>query len=167
MQSFGTATGSPCCRRSAADEVIALSPSPIDAAALAEAFGREVEDAGAIATFTGIVRRDGGKDVEALYLDHAPGMTERAIRNAVDEAKARWPLVRVEVVHRIGKIPAGEAVVFVAAAAAHRRAAFEACDFLVDFLKTDAPFWKKQISRTGEEWIEPRAEDYDDRGRWR
>ena len=147
--------------------MIRLATAPIDAATLTDEFMRKIGDAGAVATFAGIVRQDGEKAVEALFLDHAPGLTEHAIARAVAEARSRWPLIGCLVVHRVGRIEVGETVVFVATAAAHRRGAFEACDFLMDFLKTDAPFWKKQISRRGDEWIEPRAEDYTDRDRWR
>ena len=147
--------------------MIRIDETPLDPAALTAEFMRSVGDAGAVATFSGIVRREGDHAVDALFLDHAPGLTRAAIENAVKKACARWPLINHLVAHRVGRVGSGETVVFVATAAAHRRAAFEACDFLMDFLKTDAPFWKKQISRRGDEWIEPRAEDYTDRDRWR
>ena len=147
--------------------MIILSATAIDSAALAADFARDLADAGAIATFTGLVRRDGDESVDALFLDHAEGMTERAIEGALDDARRRWPLIKALIAHRVGRVEAGEPIVFVATAASHRRAAFEACDFLMDFLKTDAPFWKKQIGRSGGQWIEPRAEDYTDRDRWR
>ncbi len=155
------------CRPSAAGEMIILSHEPIDPLTLGGDFARDVEDAGAIASFTGIVRKDGRKEVSALFLDHASGLAEQEIGKALTEAKTRWPLIKVLIAHRVGRVETGQPVVFVATAAAHRRAAFEACDYLVDFLKTDAPFWKKQIGRSGEEWIEPRGEDYADRNRWR
>lgn len=147
--------------------MIKLSPEPIDPVALGAEFQSGVKGAGAIATFIGLVRPEVDRAVEALFIDHAPSLTESAIKEAVGEARDRWPLIAVTVVHRIGRIEAGAPIVFVATAAAHRRAAFESCDFLMDYLKTDAPFWKKQIGRGGGEWIEPRAEDYIDRGRWR
>jgi len=147
--------------------MIILSPTPIDPAALGARFAAGLGGAGAIATFTGLVRREGDLNVEALDLDHAPGITEDAIKGAVDEALGRWALLDILIAHRIGRVAVGDAVVFVATAAGHRRAAFQSCDFLMDFLKTDAPFWKKQISRSGDQWIEPRAEDYTDRSRWR
>lgn len=144
-----------------------LTQDPIDPSALLRDFSRGLDDAGAIATFVGLVRQDGDEAVEALVLDHRPGLTEAAIARAAAEAGDRWPLRKIMIVHRVGRIAVGEAVVFVATAAAHRRAAFEACDFLMDFLKTDAPFWKKQIGRSGDRWIEPRAGDYSDRARWK
>lgn len=144
--------------------MILLEPQSFDPYAHLAAFSREAGGAGAIASFIGIVRCEGG--VRALFLDHFPGVTERAIRDAAAEAERRWPLLGLRIAHRIGETPVGEPVVLVATAAAHRRAAFEACDFLMDYLKTDAPFWKKEISGAGEVWIEPRAEDYADRARW-
>lgn len=147
--------------------MIRLSPEPIDPVALGAGFQSELKGAGAIATFVGLVRPEGDKAVEALFIDHAPGLTESAIEEAVGEARDRWPLIAVTIVHRVGRVDAGAPIVFTATAADHRRAAFESCDFLMDYLKTDAPFWKKQIGRSGDEWIEPRAEDYADRGRWR
>ncbi|MCB2113968.1 MAG: molybdenum cofactor biosynthesis protein MoaE [Parvularculaceae bacterium] len=147
--------------------MISLSPEPIDAAALQAGFLAGLGDAGAAVSFTGIVRGEGARNVEALYLDHAPPLTGPAIEKALETAAAKWPLIKTLIVHRIGRVEVGAPIVFVATAAAHRRAAFEACEFLMDFLKTDAPFWKKQICRGGEEWIEPRSEDYADRERWR
>jgi len=147
--------------------MIRLSQEPIDIAALQAEFLAELDDAGGAASFAGFVRRDGDKNVEALFLDHAPALTEPAIERALETATVRWPLIKAYIVHRVGRVPVGAPIVFVATASAHRRAAFEACDFLMDFLKTDAPFWKKQICRGGEEWIEPRPEDYADRERWR
>lgn len=147
--------------------MILLSEDPLDPHALALEFAAGVSDAGAIATFTGVVRTEREREVEALYLDHAPGLTEREIERAAAEAKARWPLIDLVIAHRVGRVEAGDAVVFVATASEHRRAAFDACDFLVDFLKTDAPFWKKEIGRAGERWIEPTEKDYNDRNRWR
>jgi len=147
--------------------MILLSSSPIDPAALQAEFLSDLDDAGAVASFTGFVRRDGAKLVAALEIDHAPTLTRAAIEGAVAQALSRWPLMKVSVVHRVGRVATGDPIVFVATASAHRRPAFEACDFLMDFLKTDAPFWKKQIGGAGEEWIEPRDEDYTDRERWR
>ena len=93
-------------------------------------------------------------------------MTERGIEKAMTEAEARWPLMAIKVIHRTGEMAPGEAIVFVATASAHRRAAFEAADFLMDYLKTEAVFWKKEATPEGEHWIEPRSQDYEDRARW-
>lgn len=147
--------------------MIALSFDEIDPVGLYGTFAAGVKSAGAIVTFTGSVRSDGERDVLALVLDHAPGLTDSEIAAAAAATRKRWSLIDLMIVHRVGKVGVGEAIVFVAAAAAHRRPAFEACDFLVDYLKTDAPFWKKEIRRTAEEWIEPTGQDYIDRDRWR
>lgn len=142
-----------------------LAGESFDPYAHLAAFSREVAGAGAIASFIGLVRFEGG--VRALYIDHFPGVTEAAITAMVDEARSRWPLLASLIVHRTGEVAAADPVVLVAAAAAHRRAALEACDFLMDHLKTDAPFWKKEIYQSGSVWIEPRVEDHRDRNRWR
>jgi molybdopterin synthase catalytic subunit len=147
--------------------MIELAEHAIDPAALVKSFSERAAGAGAIVSFQGIVRSEGGKAVEALFLDHAPTLTIRAIKGAVDEARGRWRLIDCCVVHRVGRVAVGETVVFAATVAAHRREAFEACDFLVDFLKTGAPFWKKEIRRGGEAWIDPTQRDYSDRDRWR
>lgn len=161
---FATAMNSLFFRPSAVDEMISITSEPIDLARLTADFRSQASDAGAIVSFSGIVRRDG--DVKALFLDHKPGLTENEIRKIVGDAVARWGLTAAAVVHRVGEIAAGEVVVFVATAAAHRRSAFQSCDFLMDYLKTDAPFWKKEITAAGSRWIEPREQDFADRRRW-
>lgn len=143
--------------------MIRLEARPFDPYAELAEFSRGAVGAGAIASFIGVVRGE----ADALFLDHFPGVTERAIAAAAADARRRWPLIAVCIVHRVGEVPANDPIVLVATAAAHRRPAFEACDFLMDFLKTDAPFWKKQRKAGAEAWIEPRAEDYTDRARWR
>lgn len=145
--------------------MIFLLPEPFDPYAHLAEFAREAACAGAIASFVGVVRGEGG--VKALHLDHYPGVTDAGIRAMRAEAEARWPLLASRIVHRVGEVAAGDPVVLVATAAAHRRSALEACDFLMDHLKTDAPFWKKERRSDGAVWIEPRAEDHQDRARWR
>ena len=147
--------------------MVELAEDGSEPAALRKAFAARAAGAGAIVSCQGIVRSEGDKAVEALFLDHAPILTIRAIEGAVHEARDRWRLVDCCVVHRVGRVAVGETVVFAATAAAHRREAFEACDYLVDFLKSEAPFWKKEIRRVGEAWIEPTQRDYNDRDRWR
>jgi molybdopterin synthase catalytic subunit len=120
---------------------------------------------GAVASFVGLVR--GGDDLDALVLEHYPGMTEREIGRIVEEACARWTLDGVTVIHRVGRLEAGARIVLVAVAAAHRGAAFAACQFVMDYLKTRAPFWKQE-ERGGEvRWIEAKASDDAAAGRWR
>jgi len=119
--------------------------------------------AGAMASFIGIVR---GEGVRALELEHYPGFTEREIARIEAQARARLDLIDVLIVHRYGKLLPGEAIVLVAALARHRAAAFDAVRLLMDYLKTDAPFWKREITADGARWIEPRAEDRAARAAW-
>ncbi len=120
---------------------------------------------GAVASFTGIVR--GGDGLQAMRLDHYPAMTQAQIARIVAEAQARWPLLGVVVIHRVGDLTPGERIVFVGTASSHRAAALESCAFLIDWLKTSAPFWKKERFNDGRaEWVEARAEDDAARERW-
>jgi molybdopterin synthase catalytic subunit len=115
---------------------------------------------GALATFTGFCRDEGGS-LAALELEHYPGMAETELRAVLDEAARRWPLLGARVVHRWGVIPAGDRIVFVAAAAAHRGPAFAAAEFMMDYLKTRAPFWKRELRKDGSrgDWVAARDED--------
>ncbi len=119
--------------------------------------------AGAVASFVGLVRdlRSTAADdaVEALYLEHYPGMTERSIEAIVAEAAGRWPLLDVVVIHRVGRLDPAAQIVLVQAASAHRSAAFAACEFIMDYLKTEAVFWKREESGGGSRWVEATAED--------
>lgn len=147
--------------------MLRLTDSPFSPGEALAAFGSGAKGAGAIVSFSGLVRDAASSgDVRSLYLQAYSPLTERGIEQAMNEAEARWPLIALQVIHRTGEMEPGEAIVFVAAASAHRRAAFEAADFLMDYLKTGAIFWKKEVTQTGEHWIEPRAEDYQDSARW-
>jgi molybdopterin synthase catalytic subunit len=119
---------------------------------------------GAIVTFTGTVRGDDG--LTAMTLEHYPGMTEKALEDIVAEARTRWPLEAVRVIHRVGRLRPGDNIVLVAAASAHRRAAFEAASFLMDYLKTEAPFWKLEERGRERRWVEARTSDDAARARW-
>lgn len=119
---------------------------------------------GAIASFVGLVRADDG--VDQLTLEHYPGMTEAALRRLAEEAVARWSLLGATVVHRIGPMHAGERIVLVATCAAHRREALDACAYLIDRLKTDAPFWKSERRGGKENWVDARTTDGDATDRW-
>ncbi|MCE9682848.1 molybdopterin synthase catalytic subunit MoaE [Halomonas alkalisoli] len=124
-------------------------------------------DIGAVVSFTGLVRDfNEHPDVTALTLEHYPGMTESALSEIVTEAEARWPLQGVRVIHRVGRMTPGDPIVLVVVASAHRRAAFEACDFIMDYLKTRAPFWKKEHSVSGDYWVAERDSDHQDASRW-
>jgi molybdopterin synthase catalytic subunit len=120
---------------------------------------------GAIASFVGLVRSDGG--LVAMTLDHYPGFAEREIAAHVAEAKKRWPLLGVRVVHRVGRLTPRERIVFAGAASSHRQAAFEAAEFLMDYLKTRAPFWKLEERASGSTWVEARERDDASLTRWR
>jgi molybdopterin synthase catalytic subunit len=145
--------------------MIRLTFEHFDPGALLTEFCRGRSEVGAVATFTGIARAEDGATV-ALELEAYPGFTEAEIGKIAGQAKARFRLDDFAILHRVGKIAPGEPVVFVATAARHRRAAFEACDFLMDYLKSKAPFWKKEHGPDGARWVEPRAEDHADLKRW-
>ncbi|MEI9533135.1 molybdopterin synthase catalytic subunit MoaE [Moellerella wisconsensis] len=122
---------------------------------------------GAVVTFTGKVRNHNlGDEVSLLTLEHYPGMTEKALNNIVEEARKRWPLQRVSVIHRVGTLALGDEIVFVGVTSSHRSAAFEAAEFIMDFLKTKAPFWKKEKLPTNERWIEAKDSDKQSAERW-
>ncbi|MFC0711439.1 molybdopterin synthase catalytic subunit MoaE [Azorhizophilus paspali] len=122
---------------------------------------------GAVVGFVGYVRDfNEGREVGGMFLEHYPGMTEKALAKIADEAARRWPLLRVEVLHRIGRLEPGEPIVFVGTASAHRQAAFDACEFIMDYLKTRAPFWKKEDTGEGPRWVEGRDSDQEAARRW-
>src|SRR5262249_6829612 len=136
-----------------------------DPGAVLSGFCRGRAEVGAVASFTGIARAEAGATI-LLELEAYPGFTESEIGRIADQARERFGLADLLIVHRIGKISPGEPIVFVATAASHRREAFEACDFLMDYLKSRAPFWKKEHGPDGDRWIEPTAQDHADRERW-
>ena len=123
---------------------------------------------GAVVTFVGIARSGSrnGEKVDRLVLDHHPRLTLRSLETIGQDARERFDISALRIVHRRGAIAPGEAIVFVAAAAVHRRAAFEAADYMMDRLKTDAVFWKREDTAQGSRWIEPREDDYAARERW-
>lgn len=142
---------------------VLVQSAPFDATALLDGFGA---GAGAVVTFTGLVRGDGG--LTALDIEHYPGMTERALADHAQAARDRFGLTDVLVVHRYGHLPVGAPIMMVATAARHRRAAFDAADFLMDWLKSRAPFWKREITAAGPgDWVA--AADHDEAAldRWR
>ena len=145
--------------------MVRLQSEPFEPGALLAAFSAGRRESGAVVSFTGLARAEGGS-LQALELEAYPGFTDTEIARMAAEAVARFELDDVLVVHRTGRISPGEAIVFVATASAHRRAAFEACDQLMDYLKSRAPFWKKSHEAGGARWIDPRAEDYEDAARW-
>ncbi len=146
---------------------VRIQREPFDASAESTKLTRGRTDVGAVVTFTGICRGDeNGKPIAALTLEHYPGMAEQEITRHVEEARGRWPLLGVTVVHRHGRITPGEDIVLVVTASSHREAAFAAAEFLMDFLKTRAPFWK-QVDVAGQtNWVEAREKDDRLAARW-
>ncbi len=171
--------------------MIRLAAEPFDPYAAIQAFAESCAGAGAVASFIGLVRltsvpplEKGGRGgdqpqppapaepperdrVLAIRLEHHPVLTVEMIAAAAGVAVRRWSLIDALIIHRVGEIAVGAPVVLVAMAAVHRREAFAACDHLMDYLKTEAPFWKKEITTAGERWIEPTERDYMDAARWR
>ena len=125
-------------------------------------------DIGAVVSFTGLVRQmTQAGPITAMELEHYPGMTERALEDIVAEARVRWPLQGVRVIHRYGRLKPGERIVLVLTASRHRQAAFEAAEFLIDYLKTRAPFWKKEDHAGGASWVDARDADDSAEARWK
>jgi molybdopterin synthase catalytic subunit len=146
---------------------IRVQPEDFDPGAEAEALARGRTDIGAVVSFVGYCRDEGGL-LAALELEHYPGMAEDEIARAAGEAEARWPLLGATIIHRYGRIAPGERIVLVAVAAEHRGAAFAAAEMLMDYLKTRAPFWKRALRSDGavDEWIESKGEDDRSAARW-
>jgi molybdopterin synthase catalytic subunit len=147
---------------------IRLQREDFDAAAETAALTRGRTDVGAVATFIGICRgTEGGEPIAAIALEHYPGMAEVEIARHVAEAEQRWPLLGVTVIHRYGRLVPGDNIVLVATAATHRGDAFAAAEFLIDYLKTRAPFWKQEERAGTSRWIAAKEADDDAAGRWR
>ena len=151
--------------------MIRVQREDFDIGAEIEALTGGRDDVGAVASFIGITRADAGKDagdaVTAMTLEHYPAMTEKQLSDIEAEACRRWNLTASLVVHRYGRLEPGDRIVLVVTAAAHRRAALDACAFLIDWLKTKAPFWKREETVNGERWVEARAADGRAAERWR
>jgi molybdopterin synthase catalytic subunit len=146
---------------------VRLQREDFDVATEVAALTRGRTDVGAVATFTGICRNtDGGVPIAAMTLEHYPAMAEAEIARHVEDAQARWPLLGVTVIHRFGRLVPGENIVLVVTAAAHREAAFAAAEFLMDYLKTRAPFWKKEEQAEGAHWVAAKESDDAAAERW-
>lgn len=147
--------------------IIRLQREPIDVAGEVRKLTAGRKDIGAVVTFTGICRADeNGVPIAALTLEHYPGMAETEIARHAEEAQARWPIVAALVIHRHGRILPGEDIVLVATASSHRQAAFAAAEFLMDYLKTRAPFWKQVEAADGTTWVEAKSADDAAAERW-
>ena len=146
---------------------ISVQQDGFDAGSETNAMHAANQGVGAVVCFVGYVRDfNDGQDVSGLFLEHFPGMTEKALGKIEQDARQRWPLLNVEVIHRVGQLQPGEPIVFVGVASAHRQAAFQACEFIMDYLKTRAPFWKKEDTPEGPRWVEGRASDQAALQRW-
>ena len=144
---------------------VRLQTGVFDPGAELSAFAAGVGGAGAVVSFTGIVR-DVGAGLRHMEIEHYPGMTERAIADIAGSAQRRWPLTDIMVIHRHGQLTPGEVIMMVATASAHRKAAFEAAEYLMDYLKSRAPFWKKEVTDDGAVWVAARVEDESALDRW-
>ncbi len=146
---------------------IRIQQADFDVAQEIAALSNGRTDVGAVVSFSGICRgSENGEPIAALTLEHYPGMAEAEIGRHADEALSRWPLQGLTIIHRFGRIAPGENIVLVVTASSHRQAAFEAAEFLMDYLKTNAPFWKREESEKGTSWIEARDHDDDAAARW-
>ena len=146
---------------------VRIQTAPFDAQAEADALRRGDHDVGAVVTFVGTVRDvNDGDAVATLELEHYPGMTEKALETIEAEARERFDVRGIAIVHRVGPLAPGDPIVLVAVTSAHRGAAFDACRFVMDYLKTRAPFWKKERTPQGERWVEARASDDDAAATW-
>ena len=144
---------------------LSVQEAAFDVGAESNAFAAAVSGAGAVVTFIGLVRDNGGS-LAAMEIEHYPGMTERAITAMMQEAKTRWSLVDALVIHRFGVLKGSEPIMMVATAARHRADAFAAAEFLMDYLKSRAPFWKKEIGADGAAWVAAQQTDEDALRRW-
>ena len=145
---------------------ILIQEYPFDLGKEAQNFAERQDNAGAIVTFTGIVRNTYARDLQTLAIEHYPAMTEKAISDIAQRAIDRWSLQDALVLHRYGNLAPGEGIRMVATAAAHRSDAFAAADFLMDYLKSRAPFWKKEVTASGANWVEAKDSDEQALRRW-
>ena len=144
---------------------VIVQAEDFDTAAIVRELTAGKYDTGAVVTFTGLCRSE-GESLTALELEHYPGMTESALGTIVDNAMSRWDINRVTVIHRVGKLMLNQKIVFVGVTSPHRGSSFEACEFIMDFLKTQAPFWKKEFTDTSEYWLDAQEKDQVAAERW-
>ena len=147
---------------------ISVQSEDFDLGAECAALARGRTDIGAVASFVGLVRdANDGTDISRMTLEHYPGMTEKSLAEIVEQARGRWEVIDATVIHRVGELKPGDNIVLVAVASAHRGDAFAACEFIMDYLKTRAPFWKREVTAAGARWVEPRLADEQAAERWR
>lgn len=146
---------------------VSVQEADFDVGAEVAALSHGRHEVGAVASFVGLVRDiSGGSNVAAMTLEHYPGMTEKSLEEIVDQAEARWSLYAVRVIHRFGRLEPGDRIVFVGVAGAHRGESFAACEFIMDYLKTRAPFWKREETPEGAHWVDARDSDDSAAARW-
>ncbi|MEQ1813677.1 MAG: molybdenum cofactor biosynthesis protein MoaE [Candidatus Nitrotoga sp.] len=147
---------------------VSIQQQDFDLGAELTALHGNAGQAGALVSFVGLVRDfSNGKQIENIYLEHYPGMTEKALNRIIDEATSRWQLINARVIHRVGLLLPSEQIVLVATAASHRPAAFAACEYIIDCLKTAAPFWKREQTNNAAHWLETRDSDERRTARWK
>ncbi len=146
--------------------IIRVQHEDFDTAALQRELLAGRSDVGAIASFVGLVRDLAGDPLQQMTLEHYPGMTEKALEGIASRATERWRVLDLAIIHRIGALKPADQIVLVMVASAHRGDAFEACEFIMDYLKTEAPFWKKETSDRGEKWVEARKSDIFAQKKW-
>jgi molybdopterin synthase catalytic subunit len=147
--------------------LISVQQQDFDVTQVVQRLCKGRRDVGAIVSFTGLVRDvSADQDLVAMQLEHYPGMTENALSEIAQQAQQRWDIQDLAIIHRVGTLQVSDNIVLVVVISAHRREAFEACDFLMDYLKTQAPFWKKEITRDGESWVAAKQTDQADALRW-
>jgi molybdopterin synthase catalytic subunit len=148
--------------------IVRIQEADFDAGRELDALTRDRRDVGAVASFIGLVRDlNDGQAIRALTLEHYPGMTQKALEDICHEAQARWDILDALVIHRVGALVPGDRIVLVGVSSAHRGEAFQACEFIMDYLKTRAPFWKKETTPQGDRWVEARESDDAAAQRWK
>lgn len=147
---------------------VSVQPEDFDTGHELQQLRTATPEAGALVNFVGLVREISQRgQLSHMLIEHYPGMTEKALQQIARQAAQRWPLLGVRMIHRVGLLPAQAQIVLVAATSLHRQAAFEACAFMMDYLKTEAPFWKKEVGDFGEHWVEARASDEQAKQQWK
>ncbi len=146
--------------------IIRIQHEDFDIAALNRELLAGRSDVGAIASFIGLVRDPGNDSLQQMTLEHYPGMTEKALQGIAEKAQERWKIVDLAIIHRVGELKPADQIVLVSVLSAHRADAFDACEFIMDYLKTDAPFWKKEVSGQGSKWVESRKSDIFAQKKW-
>jgi len=147
---------------------ISVQEADFDLNAEIDSLVADNKDIGAIVNFVGTVRNiNQGDKISTMILEHYPGMTEKSLKSIADQVRARWQLNGLRIIHRVGELEPGDNIVLVITASRHRKDAFAACEFIMDFLKTQAPFWKKEVAGNKQRWVESRKSDFDELKKWR